>query len=129
MDGPWVDALRHTLAQERLAAELDRNDLALRLGRRGDLLSGMRVLTDEHPLDERLAGQLMLALYRAGRQAEALDHYQRMRQRGTGLGADPGPALRELHAAARHAWTQVASLFTSQHRTAEAGRVAARLTS
>ena len=49
-------------------------------------------------MDERLAGQLMLALYRCGRQADALEHFQQMRSRMVDeLGIDPGPALKRLH--------------------------------
>lgn len=98
LDGPWATALRRSLERERFAAELDRNDVGLVLGRHNELLPAMLVLAETHSLDERLAAQVMLGLYRAGRQAAALDHYQRIRHRLTNtLGADPGHALRELH--------------------------------
>ncbi|MGO4760369.1 BTAD domain-containing putative transcriptional regulator, partial [Streptomyces sp. 2MCAF27] len=64
IDTPWFNALRDTLAQERFAAELDRNDAGLRRGRHGERLAGLFTRAGERPLDERLAGQLMLALYR-----------------------------------------------------------------
>ena len=77
---------------------LDRNDVALRAGRHGELLVELTAALAAHPLDERLAGQLMLAQYRSGRQADALDTYRQMRQRLVEeLGVDPGPALRQVH--------------------------------
>jgi DNA-binding SARP family transcriptional activator len=67
------------------------------LGRRGELVAELEALCREHPLRERLWELLMLALYRAGRQAEALPAYTEARDRLVGeLGIDPGPALREL---------------------------------
>ncbi|GAA2733859.1 BTAD domain-containing putative transcriptional regulator [Streptomyces nogalater] len=98
VDVPWFDDQRQALLGERLAAELDHIDLRLRAGHHGDLLSELAVKAREHPLDERLAGQLMLALYRAGRPFEALAHYQDLRHRlAEELGADPGPRLLTLH--------------------------------
>ncbi|WP_433260444.1 AfsR/SARP family transcriptional regulator [Actinosynnema sp. CS-041913] len=97
-DGAWVDAVRRTLDRERWAAQLHHNDIALRLGRHAGLVADLSTLVEENPLDERLVGQLILALYRSGRQADALEHYQRTRQRlAEELGADPAPALRDLH--------------------------------
>ncbi len=72
LDTPWLTSVRHALDQQRWAAELDRNDLALRLGRHSVLLVELSAAVTAHPLDERLAGQLLLALYRSGRQADAL---------------------------------------------------------
>ncbi|MEV6823524.1 BTAD domain-containing putative transcriptional regulator [Amycolatopsis sp. NPDC051102] len=98
VDTPWMCALRDRLRQLRRAAELERFDLALSLGHHADLLPVLVTQADRHPLDERAVGQLMLALYRSGRQAEALAQFQRVRQRlADELGTDPGPVLKQLH--------------------------------
>ncbi|MCP2351219.1 AfsR/SARP family transcriptional regulator [Nonomuraea roseoviolacea] len=98
LDGLWFDAVRNGLGQSRLAAELDRNDVALRCGGHARVLPELAAGVRAHPLDERLACQLMLALYRCGRQGEALEHYRRTRRAlAEALGADPGPELRRLH--------------------------------
>ncbi|WP_034217483.1 AfsR/SARP family transcriptional regulator [Actinoplanes subtropicus] len=98
VDLPWLNSVRDAAAARRVAAELDRDDLELRRGRHHDLLPRLSAHATLRPLDERLAGQLMLALYRCGRQADALEHYQRTRSHLIGeLGIDPGPSLRELH--------------------------------
>ncbi|GAA0713946.1 AAA family ATPase [Dactylosporangium roseum] len=98
VDTHWLDAQRESMHAQRFAAELDQTDLALRLGRHGDLLAGLASRAAAHPLNERLAGQTMLALYRSGRQSEALEHYQCLRDRlADVLGVDPGPDLLRLH--------------------------------
>jgi DNA-binding SARP family transcriptional activator/tetratricopeptide (TPR) repeat protein len=88
---PWVQ-------QTRLEAVERRAGALLHLGRHDELVPELRVLAAEHPLRERLHAQLMLALYRCGRRAEALDAYQGARRVLVGeLGVEPGPQLRELH--------------------------------
>ncbi len=97
-DTPWFNAWRQRLEDERATAELDQADLLLRHGRHGDLLTSLGARTADRPLDERLAGQYLLALYRSGRQADALEHYQRLALRlADELGTDPSSPLRELH--------------------------------
>jgi DNA-binding SARP family transcriptional activator len=98
LDTPWADALRQTLATERLLAQLDRTDLALESGEHNSVLAEAAERAATHPLDERIAGQLMLARYRAGQQAGALAEFERIRRvLADEFGADPGPALRRLH--------------------------------
>jgi DNA-binding SARP family transcriptional activator/Tfp pilus assembly protein PilF len=98
LDTDWINALRDTLHRERLAAEIDRTDIALRLGRHNQELVELQDRVARHPLDERLAGQVILALYRAGRPAEALQHFRETHRRLTEeLGIDPGDVLRQLH--------------------------------
>jgi len=100
VDVPWFADLRTALEAERLAATLDRNDAALRAGRHGELLGEITAAAVAQPLDERLAGQLMLAQYRSGRQSDALATYQRIRRRLVEeLGSEPGPDLRKVHQA------------------------------
>ncbi|KOV84532.1 AfsR/SARP family transcriptional regulator [Nocardia sp. NRRL S-836] len=97
---PWLDNVRESLAKERFGVELDRIDLRLELGLHGELVTELAAAVREHPLDERLAGQHMLALYRSGRQAEALAEYQALRDRlADALGVDPVPEVRRLHTA------------------------------
>lgn len=73
-------------------------DAELQLGRHLQLIADLEQLIVEHPARERVAAQLMLALYRAGRQAEALDVYQRVRTHlAEALGLQPGHALQALH--------------------------------
>ncbi|MER7490792.1 BTAD domain-containing putative transcriptional regulator [Streptomyces sp. NPDC126497] len=98
VDVPWFSDLRRTLERERFSAELDHVDVRSRLGHHGELLPELTVRAREHPLDERLAGQLMTALYRTGRAADALACYEDIRRRlSRELGTDPGPRLRALH--------------------------------
>jgi DNA-binding SARP family transcriptional activator/tetratricopeptide (TPR) repeat protein len=98
LDTPWLNALRETLHRQRAGAELDHYDVALRRGEHAWLLDELTEAAKRDPWDERLAGQQMLALYRCGRQAEAIDVYQRLRRRLVEeLGTDPGPPLRRLY--------------------------------
>ncbi|MBM7858616.1 AfsR/SARP family transcriptional regulator [Lentzea nigeriaca] len=98
LDTPWITAVREGLARERFAVDVDRVDLALARGRHAELCAELAERADAHPLDERVAGQLMLALYRNGRQAEAFLRFESIRARlADEVGADPGPELRELH--------------------------------
>ena len=98
LDTPWVNEVRTALEAERLSVLLDRNDAGLRAGRHGELLPQIAAIVPDHPLDERLAGQLMLAQYRCGRQADALDTFRVMRHRLVEeLGVDPSPALHRVH--------------------------------
>jgi len=98
LETPWLAGVRESLRGERFTAELDRHDVLLRLGRHGELLPALAAAMAEHPLDERLAEQLMLALYRCGRQADADEQYRRVRRAlADELGIDPGAGLRRLH--------------------------------
>jgi DNA-binding SARP family transcriptional activator/nucleotide-binding universal stress UspA family protein len=85
------------LEELRLAALEERIDADLACGRHGELVGELEGLVGQHPLRERLRGQLMLALYRAGRQAEALEAFQDARRELVDeLGIDPSPALQRL---------------------------------
>ena len=87
------------LEELRLAALEARIDADLALGRHDTLTAELERLAADHPLRKRLQRQLMLALYRCGRQAEALAAYRRARDLLAGeLGIDPGEPLRRLHA-------------------------------
>ena len=84
----------------RLAALEDRLELDLALGLHGEAIPELEALVAEHPYRERLHAHLMLALYRGGRQAEALDAYRRARAALVDdLGLEPGPELQRLEAA------------------------------
>lgn len=98
LDTPWITEVRNTLAVERFSAVLDRNDAALAAGRHVQIVGDLTTDFQANPLDERLAAQLMLAQYRSGRQAEALDTYRVMRDRLVEeLGVDPSPTLRDAY--------------------------------
>ena len=88
------------LEELRLAALEERIEADLALGRQAELVSELEDLVRRHPLRERLRAQLMLALYRSGRQAEALAAYgQARRMLAEELGLDPGRTLQELERA------------------------------
>jgi len=88
------------LEELRLAALEQRIDADLACGCHAELVGELEALVSEHPLRERLRGQLMLALYRSGRQAEALDAYREAhRDLSDGLGLEPGKELRRLEQA------------------------------
>ncbi|HEX7083840.1 MAG TPA: BTAD domain-containing putative transcriptional regulator [Gaiellaceae bacterium] len=85
------------LEELRLVAQEDLFDAQLALGRHAVLVPRLEAFARAEPFRERPAGQLMLALYRSGRQADALDVYRRFRQRlSESLGLEPGPELRAL---------------------------------
>jgi DNA-binding SARP family transcriptional activator/streptogramin lyase len=88
------------LEELRLAAIEQRIDAELACGRHAELIGELEALVGEHPLRERLREQQILALYRCGRQAEALEAYRQARQTLVEeLGIEPSPALKELERA------------------------------
>jgi DNA-binding SARP family transcriptional activator len=88
------------LEERRTAAREDLVAAELELGRHAQLVGELEALVAEHPLRERLRGQLMLALYRSGRQAEALEAYRNARETLVDeLGIDPSPDLQQLEQA------------------------------
>jgi YVTN family beta-propeller protein len=108
---PFAQPEVRRLEELRLSALQDRIEADLESGRHGQLIGELSVLADEHPLLERVHGQLMLALYRAGRQAEALDVYRRLRRRLVDeLGIEPGASVRELQQAILRQTTREAAL-------------------
>ena len=97
---PFARAEIARLEELRAAALEQRIEADLALGRHSQLVGELEGLVREHPLRERLRGQLMLCLYRCGRQAEALESYQAARRvLVEELGIEPGRQLRELHQA------------------------------
>jgi DNA-binding SARP family transcriptional activator/streptogramin lyase len=97
---PFSTAAVAQLEQLRLAALEERIDADLALGRHAVLVTELESLVAEHSYRERLRAQLMLALYRSGRQADALDAYQAGRRvLQDELGLEPGNELRDLEAA------------------------------
>jgi DNA-binding SARP family transcriptional activator/tetratricopeptide (TPR) repeat protein len=89
--GPALEEMRVQALEWRIEADLH-------LGRDSELVPELRALTAEYPLRERFHGQLMLAMYRGGRRAEALACFQRARRLlMDSLGVEPGTELRELH--------------------------------
>src|SRR3984957_16188471 len=97
--GPWAEIVRAGLGEQRLTAIEEHLDLLLELGRPAEAAPQLTQLAREHPLRERFSGQLMLALYRCGRQAEALTAFADPRRvLVRELGIEPGQELRTLHA-------------------------------
>jgi len=97
---PFAQAEIARLEELRLTAVEERIEAELRLGRHAELTGQLEALVAEHPLREHPRGQLMLALYRSGRQAEALEAYQDARRvLVEELGIEPNRELRELEQA------------------------------
>jgi len=96
---PAARAEAGRLEEGRLAAQETRAEALLACGRHRDLIAELEALTIAHPLRERFWFQRMLALYRAGRQADALRAYRQLREILVAeLAIEPGPELRGLHA-------------------------------
>ncbi|MFC0626782.1 AfsR/SARP family transcriptional regulator [Kribbella deserti] len=98
LPGSYLSVQRHRLVERRDKVLSDRIELDLANGRHAELVPELVGLVADRPLDERFASQLMLALYRSGRQAEALANYSKTRAVLVDqLGVEPGPELRAAH--------------------------------
>ncbi|KIF69156.1 regulatory protein AfsR, partial [Streptomyces sp. AcH 505] len=96
--GPMAESERSWLSEERLTALETRLDVDVELGRHEEVIAELISLTGQYPLREQQCQLLMLALYRSGRQAEALAVYRSTRRTLIAeLGIEPGAALREMH--------------------------------
>lgn len=97
---PFAQRSIAALEESKIEAIADRIDAELHVGHAAQLIAELQDTVAAHPFRERLRGLLMIALYRAGRQAEALEAYREARATLIEeLGLEPGPALRELEAA------------------------------
>ncbi len=100
LDAPPLAEEAGRLEEARLVAAERLAEAELGLGRHAEVAAELAALAREHPFRESLRGQLMLALYRSGRQAEALEVFRETREQlDDQLGVEPGPALQRLHEA------------------------------
>lgn len=98
LKGAWARTTRTALSQKRLAATLLRISIELRMGHFAEIIAELTTLVDQHPSDEVLIGDLMIASYGRGLHADALRLYEELRRRlRTELGSQPGPELSRLH--------------------------------
>ncbi|WP_188189098.1 AfsR/SARP family transcriptional regulator [Nonomuraea sp. SYSU D8015] len=96
--GPYAEHQRDRLIERRLSVVETLMDVDLELGNHAKIVSELIALTADHPLRERLRAQLMLALYRCGRQGDALNVFTETREALIDeLGIEPGPELSALH--------------------------------
>lgn len=97
LDSAVIQAAAHRLHEDRLSVLEDYVDLQLSLGRQRHVIGELTGHVAEHPFREKLCAQLMVALHRSGRQADALELFRRTRRRFSDeLGIEPGESLREL---------------------------------
>ena len=98
LSGDWVERTRRYLEDQLFDARVERAEIQLRLAHHTDLVTELSDLIVERPDNETLVGYLMKALYRSGRQPEALDAYRDARRRHRDLyGTEPGGELQDLH--------------------------------
>ena len=123
-DEPFAQAEIARLEERRLSAREEWLEAELTLGRGPELVSELEALVATHPYRERLRGQLMLALYRAGRQADALALYQETRRRFVEeLGIEPSPALQRLESAILRQEPELEALLEPVETTPEVEQV------
>jgi predicted ATPase/DNA-binding SARP family transcriptional activator len=133
-DAPFAAGPVARLEELRLAATEDRIEADLALGHGGELVPELEELAAAYPLRERLRGQLMRALYLAGRQGDALTVYQETRHLlADQLGVDPSPALSDVYLAILRADPSLGSRPSAPPKSAadtpRAGNLPAQLTS
>jgi DNA-binding SARP family transcriptional activator len=127
--GPLCTAEADRLGEQRLTTLEALYEASLNCGGHAEIICDLERLTAAHPLRERLHDLLMVALYRCGRQSEALGVYERARRHLVGtLGVEPGPALRcRLEAILNHCPTLTASRPRAADLAAEAARLQTRI--
>ena len=130
LEGPDRHSLGR-LSEQRLTTQIERIDAEVQLGLHAHVLGELEALVAEHPYQERAVALLMLALYRSGRQADALEVYRTVRGRlSNELGLQPGKELRDLEAAIlRQDDTLAAPVAVSEPPVAEAAPSEPRATS
>jgi DNA-binding SARP family transcriptional activator len=98
LTGTWVEAYRHTIGEEYHVAEIAVYELAIRVGKSGEVVPRLSNLFHERPSDEQVAWLYMHALYRSGRQSDALDVFHQVRSHlDESIAVESLQALRDLH--------------------------------
>lgn len=97
LSGDWIARMRDSLDEEHRAAQIQCIEAELHLGRHAEMVSHLRLLSEQHPFDEKIIEHQMTALYRSGRQADAVRMYRQFRLRLIDEGLEPGQRLAEHH--------------------------------